>query len=478
MTVAGKSPLGILTVAFAASALLVVLQTVVFQLLPYDSPLTGTVAVALRAGFLAADLAALVGLLALRPRLGPAHALGLMGAALALGGVISGAIGLAVSAMGSSAATLASLGRPLSSAEPMWSLGVTLLASLAIASIARLPARPQVRRLVAAIGVLVALAIAFRIGRLAVPGPRSLGMAWTSWSLEVVRPALVGWLAFLTARGAGKQAAAQAEPEGPYRVAGQGAPAVAPAASGPAAAAAFGKAARALGFYQTIFAIRLAAGIFLPIAMLMASAILRGSAFAPLAVLLLVGIGVSGLGTISAFRLLALPRAAEARGLVIGAALAMGLAMLVDALIGLYGIYSLFAGGRYARDQSVASALSVGWPICVLLGGVALGLVASALARVGELLAGERLVARARWTQALAIFSGALQTGSVLAVLGATSGRSASSSTPGSILLFGMVLLTAGVSLATLIVHLITIGGARAHLQLSMQPSPSASAGL
>lgn len=66
MNAAGRTPLRILTVAFAASALLVALQTVVFRSLAYDSSAVGTVSVALRVGFLLADALTLIGLLALR----------------------------------------------------------------------------------------------------------------------------------------------------------------------------------------------------------------------------------------------------------------------------------------------------------------------------------------------------------------------------------------------------------------------------
>ena len=478
MNAAGRTPLRILTVAFAASALLVVLQTVVFRSLPYDSSAVGTVSVALRVGFLLADALTLIGLLALRPRLGPGSALGLLGALLVLGGVISGAVGLAVSAIGSRAQTLASLGKPLGSAEPMWSLGVALLAALGIASVSPLPFRAHARGLVTAIGMLVALAVAFRIGQLGVPGPRSLAMAWTSWALEVVRPALVALLAIVAGRGAGKGHATKAAPEGPYRAAGEGPPAVSDAAAGPVATAAFGQASRALAFYQVTFAVRLAAAIVSPIAALIFSSYVRGSFFAQFWLLLVVGAGANGLGAIAAFRLLALPRAAEARGPVIGAALAMGLAMLLEVFTSLYALYGWIAGARYTGEQNVVFGLSVGWPIAVLLGGVSLILVASALVRVGELVVSDRVTSRAFRSQALTVFAGALQTGAVLAVIDATSGRYTSSAAPGAILLFAMVLVTVGVTIATVVVHLVAVSAARAHLRLSMQPSASLSAGL
>ncbi len=479
----GRTPLRILIVAFAASALCLVLQTVIYQLLPYDSSAIGKVSVALRVGFLLADVAALIGLVALGWRWAPSRAFASLGGLLALGGVVSGAVGLAASAIGSSAQLLGSLATPLSSAEPMWSLGVTLLASLGIASLApesdvNAPPARLVRRIVTAIGALVALAIMFRIGRLAVPGQRSLVTAWTSWGLEVVRPALVAWLALVVVRGAGEAGASSTGPDGPYRAAGEGAPVTAAVPAGAAATEALRQAGRALGFYQVTFAVRLAAGFLTPLAAVFVSAIIRGDSSAPVAVLVVLGIGAGGLGTIAAIRLLALPRGAQTRGLVIGAAVASGLAILIDLAIGLYGLWGRLSGSRYIGDQNVVFGLSVGWPIAMLLGGVSLIFVAGALGRVGRLLTVEPLVARARLTQGLAIFTGALQTGSVLAIIGATSGRYTSSSTPGSVLLFLMVLGAIGVTVATPIVHLVLLSRARRHLQLSMQPSPSASAGL
>ncbi len=108
--------------------------------------------------------------------------------------------------------------------------------------------------------------------------------------------------------------------------------------------------------------------------------------------------------------------------------------------------------------------LSVGWPIAVLLGGVSLILVASALVRVGELVVSDRVTSRAFRSQALTVFAGALQTGAVLAVIDATSGRYTSSAAPGAILLFAMVLVTVGVTIATVVVHLVAVSAARAHL--------------
>lgn len=246
-----------------------------------------------------------------------------------------------------------------------------------------------------------------------------------------------------------------------------------PVAAGAAATEAFRRAGRALGFYQVIFAIRVGAAALAPFVALFASLIIRDS-FVSISVLLLLGIVASALGIVAAFRLFALPRGAGARGLLGLAAVATGLGVFIDLAIGLYGVWGRLSGSRYTGEQNVVFGLSVGWPIAMLLSGVSLIFVARALGRVGTLLAAEKLVARAHATQSLAIFTGALQAGSVLAIIGATSGRYTSSSTPGSILLFLMVLGAIGVTIATPIVHLVLISLARRHLQLSMPPSASA----
>jgi len=451
MTAAGRAPLRILSAAFAASALLVVLQTVVFKLLPYDSSASGTVAVALRAGFIVADGLVMVGLLALRPRLGPSRALPLLAAVLALGSVISGVLGLTASALGSSARTASSLAEVLGLAEPMGALGIALLAALGVAALPR-PLGPRVRSRVSgavtAVAAVVALAIAFRLGRLAVPGPRSLVMAWASWALEVLRPALVAWVAVVVTRQRGDAASALAQPgHAPYRAAGEGAEA---AAARPQAA--FGKAASALRFYQIAFAVRLATSVFTPILALLVSAVIANDSMLPLATVPLLSLGAGALVAAAHLRLVGLAQFASARGLVVAAVLASGFGLLVDVAVLLYGI-SGYISGPYFGKQTLMLGVGVGWPSVSLLSGAALLLVASALGRVGEALEYEPVVARARWTQALAIFTGALQAGVVLVVVGSGTARHSA----GQLLVLLMVLGAAGATIALPIVHLILI---------------------
>jgi hypothetical protein len=462
MSVAGRTPLRILTVAFAASSLLVVLQTVVFQLLAYDSPAIGKVSVALRVAFLLADGLALVGLLTLRP---PAR----LGALLALGAVGSGVLGLAVSAMGSSARTLASLAAPLSQAEPMWSLGVALLAALGIASLVS-PDRPQVRahalRLVGVVGLLVGIAIAFRVGRLASPGQRSVGMAWTSWTFEVVRPALLAALAIVVARGRAADKAGAGPAESPYRAAGEGPPLATKDPVGPEAAGALRQAAGALRFYQIAFLLRLCVAVLTPVLAMLLSAMFRHDAMLPMAMLPLASLASGALVAVAHLRLLALPRSARARGLVVGAVVASALGLLVDVAAGLYGIYGRLAGGRYTGDQNLVFGISVGWPIVALLSGVALVLVASALGRVGETVSSELTTERARRTRALAIFTGAVQCGAALALIGSSAARHSGSTNEGGFVIVAMVVAGVGLAIALPIVHLLLVAHARAALLL------------
>ena len=458
MTAAGSAPLRILSAAFAASSLLVVLQTVVFKLLPYDSSAAGKVAVALRVGFIVADGLALVGLIALRPRLGPARALPLLGAVLALGSVISGALGLAAHALGSRARTTSSLADVLGLAEPMGALGIAMLAALGVAALAR-PLGPRVRARVSgavtAIAVLVALAIAFRLGRVAVPGPRSVVMAWASWALEVLRPAFVAWLAVFVARPHGDASSTLAQPgDGPYRAVGEGAKATADDPVQPQEA--FGRAASALRFYQIAFAVRLAAALFTPILALPVAAVIANGSMLPLAILPLLSLGSGALVAVAHLRLLALGRVASARGVVVAAVLASGLGLLVDAAALLYGI-SGYLSGPYSAKQTMVFGVGVGWPCVSLLSGAALLLVASALGRVGEVLECEPVVVRARWTQALTIFTGALQAGVVLVIVGSGSVRHSAGAAAGQLLVLLMVLAAVGFTIALPIVHLFLV---------------------
>lgn len=146
---------------------------------------------------------------------------------------------------------------------------------------------------------------------------------------------------------------------------------------------------------------------------------------------------------VSLFRFLALPRGATARGVTIGALLAIGLAVLLDAASVLFAAKALVEQYRYRGARDFVDIVAAGWPLVAL--------VAS--------LEDERLVARAGWVQAFAIASGSAQIAVVFAV---ASGSGRTSAQSGLLVVLGLVVVALGATITAVVLHALLVGEARA----------------
>lgn len=466
-------------VAFAASALLLVLQTVVFQLLPWDSSASAKVAVALRVGFVLADVTVLVSLVTLARAEPRSRGFLAVGALLAAFAVLSGLLGLAASALGSDARILHALGRATSGAEPVVSIATTLLATLALGALAHAHgsrATAQANHMTIAVVVSVALSLGFKVVRLVGSGPRSLPTAWASWGIEVARPALVALLALSVARAIGRAAEVVAVPVGPYRAAGEGAPS-APTKEplDAATVASLGRVADGLSTYRSAFLIRGGAAVATTLLGLVAATMRHNDSGA----ILMSAIPLASLATAvllarGLFKLLALPRGVRARGVTFGAIVALGLAALVDAATLLAALAALFSASSYRAARDMSEAVMVGWPVVALAGGASLLFVASALRRVGEKLGDDRVVARARWVQGLAIGAGAAQIGALYAGLSLSAARYDSSSDAGGLVVAALALASLGAMVAVVVLHVLLVSAARSAVLAEVLEAPRA----
>ena len=470
-----RGALRIFVAAFATNAALLVLQTVIFQLLPWDSSAFGKVSVTIRVGFCAADVALLVAFVKL---VGDARfrGLGVMGALHASFAIVASCIGLAASAMGSDAHALRSLDDALGGAEPFASLGAALLALLALgaASATRRPA------FAIAVWTSAAVSLGFRIARVASPGARSLSSAWLSWTNEVARPLVLLAFALLLLRAL-KTAPANAPIEaekGPYRVAGVGAAREPmPDAPDATAAAQLRSAAGGATLYSAIILARLATA-FVSTIIVVFTVLARNSSSSDglivLAIVPLFGI-VTAIAMVAALaRLSALPRASGARGLLYAAIVAVSVVILADVSVLIEVATTKPASSFYGSTRSLSEMLVFEWPLTMFFWGVALLFVGTALGRVGEKLMAPAIVARARWVQGFVIASGAAQLGFLFANLGLlqSSRWDYSRSPAGGFACAGIALFAVGVTVVVIVLQVLLASNARRALLAHADRAP------
>ncbi len=468
MSARGATALRALAFAFGASALLVVLQTLVFQLLPYDSSATERVSLALGVGFWLADVALLVAFVALRRADSARRGLATIGAALAALSVSSGLAGLAAGAFASKATTLHALARTFGAAEGVLSMGSALLATLAVGALARSggvkeSSRPSIVTIV--VSLSVALSLTLHGARLGASGPWSLVLAWTSWSVAVTRLALVAWLARWAARLLTRAPTRAPAREGPYRATLEGL--AAPARSEPLDAAttqSLRAAASALSFYRAAIVARVAATVATTS---LAVLLIMGSAQGDAAVLLIGMMPLASFATgvlvaIGLFKLLALAREVRARGAAIGAIVAIGLAILLDSGFAVLLFKEPLGVYRHRAAYELAGTAGLGWPLVALASGVSLLLAARALGRVGATLRSDGVVARACWVEACGIGAGTLTLAIVAAAFAVQASLHSSYGPPGLLVVLFLSLAAVAATLTTVVVHVLLIGEARA----------------
>jgi hypothetical protein len=402
-----------------------------------------------------------------------------VGAVLSAFAALSGMIGLAANALGSDARVLHELGRTMSGAEPIVSIGTALLATLALGALAPpLGSKVMARASLVTIGVAIsaALSLGFKLVRLLDSGARSLPAAWTSWLVEVTRPALVALLALSLLRAMARTPAADARPEGPYRAAGEGAPAATRKEVLDAAGiASLGSVARGLGSYRTTFLVRMGASVVTTfLVFLVGITVHTDSGMLLMAAMPFASVATAVLLALALFKLLALPRGVRARGVTIGAIIALALASLIDAGTLLVAFSALYGPSSYRAKREFMESMVIAWPLVAMAGGVSLLFVASALRRLGERLGDDRVVGRARWVQGLAIGAGAAQLGALLAAMVMNGSRHDSSSAAGGVVVLGLVLAALGATIAVVIQHVRLLGAARSAVLAAVAEAPHA----
>jgi hypothetical protein len=400
--------------AFSTNVALLILQTIVFQVLPWDSSAFGAVSVAFRIGFLASDALVLSAFLPLgRARPDLAGLVG-PGAALAAFPVAAGAVGLLAKIVGSDAAALRSMENVASAAEPTMSLAVALLMVLVLGAI-------ESRRRTAFTAVVVASAVmslAFRGEHLVDEGARSLVTAWTLWFGEVSRNAALAGFALLAGRSFSSSAMTQARSPNPYRAAGEREAHEIPPAPAPDAetARSMQSAADGLTIHAPVFVAR----IFVTLGASVLTILFAGGRdqalvlfLVPMASLVSAALLVFGI-----VKLAALPRAAGARSGAIGALVSLGLIVVADGGTLLYGLIMLasssYRSARFARY--LEPLVLVDWVSAALFLGASMLCLASALRGVAERLDAPSLVSRARWGQGMIVATGAVQLGFLFAM--------------------------------------------------------------
>jgi hypothetical protein len=466
--------------AFAATALLIVLQTLIFQLLPWDSRASAAVSLGLRVGFLLADVAVVVSLVMLARAEPTARGLPAIGAALAAFAVVSDLAGLAAKLFGSEARALREVTLATTGAEPIASMGAALLATLALGALADphgWKAMARVRGVTIAVVPSVVLSLVFRFSRLALTTPRSVPAAWASWLVEVFRPVLIALLALSLLRALARAAKVDVRPEGPYRAAAEGAsPAVAREPLDAAFIASLRTVARGLSSYRVIFMARIGAGVVTTLVMLAVSTMVRsGGPAVALTLLPLASMLTGVLLALSLRKLLALPRGVGARGVAIGALLAIVVAVLLDTGALVLSVSAIASASWYRARRDVIDCVFATWPVVALAGGVSILFVASATRRLGDRLQDARVVGRARWVQGIAIAAGATQIGTVLATLSASSATYGSTLSPAAFLVLGLLVITAlGTTVAAVVLHMLLVGAARLSILAEVEGQPRA----
>jgi hypothetical protein len=224
-------------------------------------------------------------------------------------------------------------------------------------------------------------------------GSDQVVVAWVRWSVDVLRLGALAGLALVLRSPAIPSAAAE---RGPYRAAGEGAPAPAPSFSEDARA----RAASGLTMYAWGFVARTAAS-FASLLLLVVLEVFRARDVPFLA---LVG-PIASFGT-AIWMIVGLGRAGPLRPA--GAArIVLGIGALLDALVIVFGATTLVSDVRPTQAwRHIGDALSLEWPLVAIDGAIALVLVTVALARAGRILDVRRVVVLARSVQSLVLAAG------------------------------------------------------------------------
>lgn len=461
---ASARPVALLGAAFASNAALVVLQTVTFHLLAWDSPAIPRAGLAFRVAFVLSDALACGALLLLLRSAPQLRGFTASAALVAGGGAFAGLAGLASRLASAEARALHSVARALNGAEPITALAVALLVTLTLATLA--PRRSTL--FTALVALTIALTLGFKVAAFVEREPRSIPVSWLVWSIDVVRPFLVAAFALLVARALRITTAVTAgAPAGPYREPSAGAPSpprIPPPDS--AGAAKLRSAASGLAIYRVGFLLRIAGTVGTSLLVVLAMTV-RARDFEIVTIILLEATSfvTAAIVATGLVKMLALPRSNQTRSLVILALVVIAVSALADGATIAFGVTASFGSMSYQARRELGELLVLTWPLSAICAGTSLLLVASAIRRIGEALIRDDLVTRTRWIQGLAILAGALQLATVFAGFGMQSvsryARYGETSTAG-LLVVGLLAITAfGSAVAITILHVLGVGSAK-----------------
>jgi hypothetical protein len=366
----------------------------------------------------------------------------------------------------------------MTAAEPAASLGTSILAALALATVADTTRTRGGTTVLVVVVLTVRAAIAVRSVRVAVPSARAIWSAWLSWTIEVGRGAALALLAMRIVRATAQPSKdTEAKPEGPYRAAGEGAPTpevpnVVPAVSA-SALPALRSAAGALSIYRVGFLVRVGTAVFTTLVALL----LTTSRGRDGVVLFMMG-PLTDLATaivllVALVKLLGMRRAFGTLRATIGAIVALSVCGLTDCATLAFEIDAMTSSSYRAFRES-SEVLALHFPATLVAGGVSLLFVASVLRRTGEGLGGRSLEDRARWVQALVVAAGTAQLGFFNVFLAMSERRQGMDAQAGGFVAAAFVLFGASASVAVVVLMTLLVSAVRRARMARVQDSATA----
>ena len=424
VTPGARGAIRLLAIAFASVAVLVFLQTLVLQALSYDSASFPTFVTIFRVAFFGADVVGFVGLVRLVRRHVPTRPFTVSALALGIFSVASGAFGTIAHVMGPpsrSRRLLESFAATMSAAEPAIAIGTTLLVAFALGAMLRAKstadAKPAARAALPLWAVFVATTTIWLLVTLVRSSSReaqTMTIAWLVWGLEIGKWLAVASYAFVVFRALGGSANDGDSPkDGPYRE-GDAAPAKtgaepeepAPLAPpDPATIEPLRRAASGLSLYSMAFAIRIGAAIVLTLVTMVG--VRSGDMWFVYLLLPTAGVVTASMMGVGLGRQRVLP-SFRAGGRLTTAIVFMWITAASDAFAVVGILLAAMSGSSWSARRKAEQMFVMSYPTSALWVGVAILLVASALARAGEAFGREALTRRARWAQSLAVLVFAL----------------------------------------------------------------------
>jgi len=461
-----RSAIRLLAIASASVAALVFLQTTVLRALSYDSPSFPTLVAFFRIAFFAADVVAFVGMAQLVRHHVPTRPF--VTSALGLGtfSVVSGALGVVIHMMGPpsrSERLLQSFASTMSAAEPAITLGTSLLIAFVLGALLRARSTSEPKPSRAATPLLVAFVVTttlwlfVTLARSSSRDAQTITIAWLVWALEIGKSLLLASYALVVWRAlAGASTANGSSKEGPYRgeseeSAAKPAAEAPPAPPDPATIAPLRRAASGLSLYSLGFAIRIGAAIVLtPLTLTIRSGdlwfvyLLLPAACAVTATMMAIGLGRQRV--LPSFR---------AGGRLTAASVFMWIAASFDAFVVVGVMLSATAGSSWSAHRRAQKMFEMGFPSSAFFVGIAILLVASTLARVGETFERDSLTRRARWAQSLAILVFVLGLALVFSIA-AINGQDYDQRSGGALVCGALSLAALAASIAFVVMHVLS----------------------